>query len=456
MDTGFTLQQVLAVAKLHPLYNPDVVYPPTPTDVSQIAREAECNNGTDIDLSAVPLSTKETLYPTLNRLFSDTSAQNTFRTAAYISTTGGGSGGLPMVFATDVIENRNHRAAAGALAKACGLIEPGDVILTMHVSGALYRSLNLMTEIFEMAGGTVFCAGHKMTMPVVIEAIIKYKVNVISGDGSQVLYFANFVAGLPDAERSKINISKVIYTSDPLNTTQRRHVSSALGARIFSIIGSCEAGAWGVANMELTGEPDEGVDFIFDTRMIRMEILPASIMENPGQKPNSLPDGEAGIIVQTSLSRLRNPLIRYISGDMGCLRPFPREKFANMDTEHLKVVRVYGRDRRFSFKWFGEYFEFARIRDIIQKTEEWGVLQYQIILENVENEESQLELRLYRSKMVEGPVLEAAIRTRLEGFFVVFEQNRHLFKVTFIDAVDEFERSKTGSKVMNFVDRRAH
>lgn len=44
-----------------------------------------------------------------------------------------------MVFATDSLENRKQRAVQGNLLRECGLIESGDWVLTLHVSGHLYR-----------------------------------------------------------------------------------------------------------------------------------------------------------------------------------------------------------------------------------------------------------------------------------------------------------------------------
>lgn len=69
----------------------------------------------------------------------DTSPENVYRLRSYISITGGGSGGLPLMFATDVKENRKHRAVFGEFMAACGLVGPGDWVLTTHASGYLYR-----------------------------------------------------------------------------------------------------------------------------------------------------------------------------------------------------------------------------------------------------------------------------------------------------------------------------
>ncbi|KAF3911922.1 hypothetical protein ABW20_dc0101381 [Dactylellina cionopaga] len=62
MDTGFTLKQVLAVAKVHPFYNPDVEYPPTPGEVLRIASSIHSDDNEEVDLINMPLADKDTLY----------------------------------------------------------------------------------------------------------------------------------------------------------------------------------------------------------------------------------------------------------------------------------------------------------------------------------------------------------------------------------------------------------
>lgn len=78
-------------------------------------------------------------YTAIERLSGDTKPENTYRQGCYLSITGGGSGGVPMLFATDAWENRMHRARMGAFIKACGLVEQRDWALSTHASGDFYR-----------------------------------------------------------------------------------------------------------------------------------------------------------------------------------------------------------------------------------------------------------------------------------------------------------------------------
>lgn len=170
----YPLSDVLAVAKVHPFYS-DTKYPPTPEELHHALRASKDKGGNDLDLKSFPLTRKDALYDKaylsggflsfvlscvycssslifdairykqIGRLTVDTDPRNGYRQSTYISITGGGSGGPKMVFATDSVENRKQRAVIGSLMRTCGLIEPGDWVVTMHVSGHLYRCVYLVT-----------------------------------------------------------------------------------------------------------------------------------------------------------------------------------------------------------------------------------------------------------------------------------------------------------------------
>ena len=69
----------------------------------------------------------------------DTSPENVYRESSYMSITGGGSGGIPMMFAVDAHENRQQRAQMGKLLQLCGVISRKDWVLSLHTSGSFYR-----------------------------------------------------------------------------------------------------------------------------------------------------------------------------------------------------------------------------------------------------------------------------------------------------------------------------
>ncbi|KAA8644009.1 hypothetical protein EYZ11_010862 [Aspergillus tanneri] len=456
MAEYISLSDILAVAKVHPFYS-DKKFPPTREDLLQILAASKDNKNV-MDLKSFPLKRKNALYQEIARLTVDTDPRNGYRRSTYISTTGGGSGGPPMVFATDSEENRRQRATIGSLMRNCGVIEPGDWVLTMHVSGNFYRALDLMTELFEQAGASVLCAGPEMSHQDVVDAISYYQVNIVTGDAGQLVQLAKYATTLTETQRNSIHLTKVLYTSEPMTPAQRRFVMSVFGdIDICSVIGSAEAGPWAISSSSLMGHTAENhADFIFDIRTILLEVLPLSIEGTSEDQIECLPDGEKGLLVQTSLERLRNPLVRYVCGDVASLHPLPQAVQTRLkeDAHHYRVVRIYGRDRQISFDWYGEYFEFQNVQALM-RTETWGILQWQVILRNKTDDglEVLLEIRLLRAMQNDAEnISENDLVRKIRHFFNVFDFNEDLFHLKFLEDFDGFERSTTGRKVLNFVD----
>lgn len=178
----------------------------------------------------------------------------------------------------------------------------------------------------ENARATVLSAGSYMPPVEVAKALANYHINVLTRDGSQIIQVVHHISMIAPAIRDCIHLNKIIYTSEPLTSPQRDFIKAVLrNIKIISIMGSSEAGPWAISNPDLTGEQSliSGcVDFIFDTRHVLLEIFPSSVSDDAALSGMAtLPHREQGIIVQTSLQRLRNPLVRYITGDVGSLHP---------------------------------------------------------------------------------------------------------------------------------------
>ena len=274
----------------------------------------------------------------------------------------------------------------------------------------------------------------------------------------------HFIEGLPVEERPAIN--KVIYTSETLTAAQGGYIRGVLGedVRICSIMGSAEAGPYAVNNPALTAGMEAGVggyvDFVYDTRAVVFEILPVEMSaEQDSHPPMPLAAGEAGMIVQTSLARLRNPLVRYVTGDVGSLHQLPEQArglVPEEDWPYLRVLRHRGRDGRFSFEWSGEYLEFDGLTALMNDGE-LGILKWQVILDKMETRptEARLEVRVLLSLLQGEPEASRMrlLERRIWGFFSVNETNRDRFQLRFVGSLGEFELSKTGNKVVRFVDR---
>ncbi|KAJ5781213.1 hypothetical protein N7457_006373 [Penicillium paradoxum] len=456
----YQIPEVLAVAQLHPFYVPSVKYPPDAETIKRAQDQAR-RNVEKFDLSSQGFLYKKDLFHTVDRLVNDLSPENTYRRSCYTSMTGGGSGGAQLLFVTDVHENRRHRAYFGKFLKATGIVEETDWILTTHFEGHIYRSMDLMAELFENGGASVLCGGSYMSTTEVVKALVDYHVNALAGESSQIINTVQYISTLSQEQRDRIKIQKVIYTSEMLTPAQRSFIREIIGSvKIYSVYGSAEAGPWAASSPDLL-EQGSGVsqDFIFDTRSMVVEILDPSIMEThhgSSIAPQSMPDGERGIIVQTSLNRLRNPLVRYVTGDMGSIHPLPesvRSRMSDADSQFLHVLRLYGRDRRFSFEWDGMYFEFENLAALLGH-EECGVLQWQVILDRLDScPRSTIEVRVFRSSHDPSLLSEADLKERIMNFFNVCPGNEPWICVTLVEDRKDFVRSATGDKILKFVDR---
>lgn len=144
MPGSYPMEDVLAIASIHPFYS-DAKYPPTRADIPSALTNAKQTSGRDRDLKSFPLTRKSTLENQIARLTNDLDPRNGYRQETYVSVTGGGSGqSAAMVFATDSAENRKQRAVIGVLLRKCGILGPGDWMLTVHAGGNLYRYFLMM------------------------------------------------------------------------------------------------------------------------------------------------------------------------------------------------------------------------------------------------------------------------------------------------------------------------
>ncbi|KAF4959109.1 hypothetical protein FGADI_1987 [Fusarium gaditjirri] len=436
-------------------------YPPDENAIRD-AREEAAQKSEQFDLTAWPLFQKRDLYTVVERLINDTNPRNTYRHNVYTSVTGGGGGvSKPLFFATDALENRRHRALFGEFLKRIGIIERGDWVLSTHHGGNLYRSLDLTLEILENAGASVLAAGHQCPPATAVQILQDFNVNVLTGDSSQIISIAHQIATMSEMsdKKKRIKIRKVIYTSEGLSITQRRQIYKALGpVAIYSLIGSAEAGPYGASSPSLMDlDPySNSNDFVIDTRMTIIEILPLSCMGSESDGiPETLPDGESGVIAQTVLTRLRHPVVRYITGDIGSLHPLPKKavgRIAKHDLCHYRILRLRGRDHRFSFMWDGCDFQFDKLNDILSDPMS-GVLLWQVILDKMQpSQEISLEIRLLSGQRSEGTVQLQPFLDRLKAYLDVSVSNEHKFKITFVNDVLRFELSRTGQKVIRFVD----
>lgn len=291
-----------------------------------------------------------------------------------------------------------------------------------------------------------------------VAVCLKYGVTTISGDTSQIIRLASFVESSKTG--SGLRISKILYTSESMSRLQRSYIQSVFTCgespiTFSSLLASAEMGPWAVGCFELTGpQEDDTADFIFDTRNMIVEVMPLGFDLSTKNCPCRVVEGEAGVLIVTSLQRLRNPLVRYATGDIGSIHPLPPSASSHLgqDAEHLRVLRLHGRDIRSSFKWQGEYFELDMLKKLMS-TPAWGIVRWQIVLTSDRSNLEHIEIRLMRATGMDGLLEQDAIEEKLKEHFWLTSPIEPLFHVNLRNP-DDFIRSPTGNKVIQLVDRR--
>jgi phenylacetate-coenzyme A ligase PaaK-like adenylate-forming protein len=334
-----------------------------------------------------------------------------------------------------------------------------------RVAPNICRALDLILDVVEHTGASALPAGHLATPGELMTICKNFKPTILSGDTSQLLRFASYVESTGSHGNLKIN--KIFYTSEPMSRLQRSYLESVFShdgtpPGFTSAFASAEMGIWAVSNFALTGpQLDDSSDFIFDSRHMIVEVLPleVDISSENCNFPCTLEYRKKGQLVVTSLQRLRNPLVRYLTGDIGSVHELPESTSSLIpgDSGHLRVLRLCGRDLRSSFKWQGEYFEFSGLQRAMANPS-WGILRWQVVLGKVSDEPNfdSLEVRIMRETRkdaVELLVSQEVLVHELKEYFCVRSIAEPLFHVT-LTAPDEFVRSTTGNKVIMFVDRR--
>ncbi len=164
----------------------------------------------------------------------------------------------------------------------------------------------------------------------------------------------------------------------------------------------------------------------------------------------------AGLLVVTSRRRLRNPLVRYLTGDVGSIHKLSVSAASRIqgDSQYLRVLMLHGGDARTPFKWEGEYIELSGLRNLMSSPR-WGILRWRVVLKNEASDPNSeiLEVRMLRRESMEGTVLQEDIELHLKNYSYVHERNNSLFHLRSA-APEDFVCSESGNKVLGIVGQR--
>ncbi|RPB24682.1 hypothetical protein L211DRAFT_877119 [Terfezia boudieri ATCC MYA-4762] len=411
----------------------------------------------------------------------------TFLHSTYISPTGGtrSSSTNHLYFFTSSAENRVQRALAATLLYTLKTIETSDIVINLHGGIPMYRCQELIGVLLDQCGATELSIGSDAQDSEIAHIGRTFGANAITASSSRLLQFARYVYGLRregGQEKVGFKLKKVIFTSEPLSKAQEKFLNEALDVEtVSSIYASAEGGPW-VGSVPKRIAVDENTEeapgpmaprpFVFDRRQMVVEVIDpeGNVLDSSTNPPPKRGKSSVGELVLTSLTRLKNPLVRYRTGDFGSLHSF--SSLAGTEeilkdkpeaTEYLCGITMHGRDANTSFFLQSEYINTIELDRRVFAKPEWNIVQWQVILYHLTDEELNaaradgkvstegVEFRVVRKSDQIPPVgyeerLERAIVDR-----VISEGIRLQVKVV---GYDGLEKGKLARKVIKIVDRR--
>jgi phenylacetate-coenzyme A ligase PaaK-like adenylate-forming protein len=460
----FTLDEILFRASKHPIYAQLLS--------DKIHSNQDQTTDSPLQLQHFPTIDKAHLINGFSALLqTDPTALH----AAYLSPTGGTRGGTKQLyFVSDTRENRVQRDDfAQRVLRPIGVYVPRDIVVNMHGDVApMYRCQELIGTLIELSGATELGVGGKATDEQAVTFTAQFGANVVTATSSRIMQFAEYIAAHPETFPKVAKITKVVYSSEPMTRPQEQFLRRVLKnvEVVASVYGSSEAGPWAASppQSEVRPENRHWNDFVFDSEMMVVEILAedgVTVLAN-SRKTSAGDSGETedddaapvGEIVLTSLSRARNPLVRYRTGDLGSLHRFAGPVAGGDDVaagHSYCRLRLHGRNPEKSFDLDGDYMDCEEFEHRVFSKPEYRVLQWQVIIDSVGagGGKNRLEFRV----VAEGVCSDAERQEWQERVQKDIVQNvvgQSLEVVVKRVGYEQLERGRIARKVVKVLDRR--
>jgi phenylacetate-CoA ligase len=210
-------------------------------------------------------------------------------------------------------------------------LRPGSNVAVVGRFGSLSYILPMGT--YRNLGFSVIGLGLKYDAEFCCRLIRQFGINVIRSVPSFVMYLCNEVSRLGLDGRS-LGVTHAIVSNHAVSQREKRFIEEVLGAQVYSIYGSNEAGPIGFSC--LCGE-----GYHIHTDRVVVEVA------DPTTGKRAV-DGSVGNIVLTPLDNDVMPLLRYEVGDLGyfvpgrceCGEPWPRLVILGRHTDLFCIGRM--------------------------------------------------------------------------------------------------------------------
>ncbi|MHA2249223.1 MAG: phenylacetate--CoA ligase family protein [Candidatus Kariarchaeaceae archaeon] len=223
---------------------------------------------------------------------------------SYIFTSGGTSGDVKLTaWGPKFVENWIDECYRSL--KSVGLRE-NDVVINLFFPG-IWATHTLINKALEKANVRIIPLGGKLSLELLVEYIIRFKVTVLIGVPSFIVRLTEHIESLGAFDKDRINIKKVFHAGEFLSSNQATYIKDKLDCKISPFIySSTDTGTIGMKC------PHSATNQYHIADSMYLEVLDSDTGD-------LVPDGEPGEFVVTSLVNEKAPGIRYRVGDKGTI-----------------------------------------------------------------------------------------------------------------------------------------
>jgi len=255
----------------------------------------------------------------------------------------GGTTGASQHVPVDVQENALQRSMLIPLLLAGQVYSSQTIdanLFDTGESGFLYRAREIFQDFVTQCGGTSLPLGWQCPDEMVLQRCYEFRANSMSASPSRMAHLSAYVLSRvqqleqeqedkQDKEKNqkelqilqtvRMRITRGVFACEPLQEARQHVIQQAFpNIRFASVIGSAEAGCWGVSLPQPFMAHRVGTGFLYDRRIVSLRVVPVDNDDDHDEEEDQYPLGQ---LVVTNHLRQRFPVQNYDTGDLGKVVP---------------------------------------------------------------------------------------------------------------------------------------
>lgn len=240
------------------------------------------------------------------------------------------------------------------------MVRPGERVLILLPGERRGSVGDLLQTALQRAGAKTILHGIVRNIAETLEIMVREKIDCLVGIPVQVLALARYTEFLGKS----IRLKSVLLSTDHVPKAITQEIRRVWGCQVFEHYGMTEMGLGG----GLDCDAHEGYH-------LREADLYFEIIDEEGQ---TVPDGQEGEVVFTTLSRQGMPLIRYRTGDISRFIPTA----CSCGTILRRLERITKRKKDLVFICEDQYFTMADLDERVFSVP--GVVDYTVSVDSVQ------------------------------------------------------------------------